>query len=176
MLWSQTMATQVKHLISYLQSLDPETYVFTNRYGGDCPEEHPVNLNTSKLITNAVIYENSSGICYSQDVNDDEHAKILCTGSVLRIVARTRNDTDVQGLGNNLHDNPIQTTKLSTSIQQPVATVETHVKTQCDTVSTLQCTDTKPDRSRSIIEYFKDMFGISVNPKYLDFSVLPAHE
>ncbi len=76
--------TTVADLIAFLQRFPSNALVFTNQYGGDWSEEHPIDLRISQFHPQAYISRDISGnLQYSRDDATDSVGQ----QDVVRLVA-----------------------------------------------------------------------------------------
>lgn len=85
--------TTVGDLIAFLQRFPSNAIVFTNQYGGDWSEEHPIDLELSEFHSQAYIYRDLNGnLAYTpkesinkNEPDEDQHS--IGQQDVVRLVA-----------------------------------------------------------------------------------------
>jgi hypothetical protein len=82
--------TTVQDLLDYLETFPRNAVVFTNQFGGDFSEEHPINLPPHRSPTyypDALVYKDEKNkYCYlDKQTDDDEVAGVQ--RPVLRLMA-----------------------------------------------------------------------------------------
>ena len=76
--------TTVADLIAFLQRFPSNALVFTNQYGGDWSEEHPIDLGASKFHPQSHMFRDISGnLQYSETEIEDS----IGQQDVVRLVA-----------------------------------------------------------------------------------------
>lgn len=82
--------TSVSDLIAFLQRFPPNALVFTNQFGGDWSEEHPIDLQASEFHPQAYLHRDLNGnVQYTPEKQADEEIKTDSIGrqDVVRLVA-----------------------------------------------------------------------------------------
>lgn len=78
--------TTVADLIEFLQKYPKNALVFSNQYGGDWSEEHPIDFGLCEFHKKAFIYKDMAGnLQYTKE--KDEETEIVEQRDVVRLVS-----------------------------------------------------------------------------------------